>query len=75
MASLRLFSHLSWHDAATGIGGLVMLAAGDGNLEDESDGLLSRFLGSDIQGATLRAAAYLGIAGAVIATIVALALS
>ena len=75
MAHLHLSSHAAWRDAAAGIGGLVMLATGGGNLEDESDGLLSRFLGRDLQGATLRAAAYLAVACAVIATIVVLVLS
>lgn len=43
-----------------------------GTLPDASDELLSRFLGGDLQTATLRSALYLLIACAVFATIAAL---
>jgi hypothetical protein len=43
-----------------------------GTLPDQSDALLSRLLGRDLQTATVRSALYLLIAGAVFATIGAL---
>ena len=44
----------------------------DGMAREESDALLARLLGSDLQGATLRSFLYLGIAAAIVATIAVL---
>jgi hypothetical protein len=59
-------------DAAGGLASLFALTAGPRNLPEESDALLARILGPDLQGATLRSVLYLAVAAAMVATIVVL---